>query len=421
MVLEAARLRQSPLRAALEADVVAAPVRAGVIAVWLAFVWLTTHWYSWQRTIDLLFGSDMREYERVARAAPGFPSEPLPTQHAARFVPHYLVGLISDGLGVGDREVYYVAAFVLLVAILVVLDRLIAPLPLGLGGYALCVGALIANPYLFRFLVVSPARLADSVFVLGVTLAFLGLVRTSVPLLVAGLVVATIGRSESMLPIVLLAPLGVWLSPDWRRRSVRLPAVAAAAAFAAPALTYSLVRIADRSFSESDYHGFMRLTIFGALADLPGSAGHIGGQLARTFAGVAGVAGLLGGVLLARWRSARGVRVPFAAWAAMIGGAAVALEAVALNPYWLNGNEPLLSALAASLLVVAAATVFAASGFRIRGLPALLAVAGLVLTSLHHRFSSVSPVHRASAYAALAVAGALVVAAAVWRGAVRAR
>ena len=98
---------------------------------WLAFVWATTHWYSWQQTIDLLFGSDAQEYETIAKAAPGFPDEALPSQHANRFVPHYLVGLVSDALHVGDRRLYYVFAFLLLLAILVVLDRLLRPFRLG--------------------------------------------------------------------------------------------------------------------------------------------------------------------------------------------------------------------------------------------------------------------------------------------------
>ncbi len=61
---------------------------------WLGFVWATTHWYSWQQMIDLRYGTDMVEYERVARAAPGLPDQPLPSQHADRFIPHYLVGVV---------------------------------------------------------------------------------------------------------------------------------------------------------------------------------------------------------------------------------------------------------------------------------------------------------------------------------------
>jgi hypothetical protein len=386
------------------------------VAGWLAFVWLTTHWYSWQRTIDLLFGSDMQEYERVARAAPGVPNAPLPSQHAARFVPHYLVGLVSDGLGVGDRTVYYVAAFLLLLAILAVVDRTIAPLSLRLPEYALCIGAVIANPYLFRFLVVAPARLADSVFILGGAVALLGLLRARGSLLVAGLVVATLGRSEAVLPLLVLAPLGVGLSPAWRSRPGRTRAVAGALAVAAPVAAYVVIRIVDATFSVADHPGFMGLTIFGALADLPGSARNIGGQLARTAVGVAGVAALIAGIVVARRRDPRRPGAPFAAWAALAGGAAVALEAVALNPIWLNGSEPLLAALGTAMLAVAAAELAAATRLRLSPGPAALAVGGLVLASLHHRFSSISPVSTPAAYAGLASAGALVTAGAVtWR------
>ena len=52
----------------------AAPVtawyRLTACSVSLGLVWASTHWYSWQRTIDLIFGSDMEEYEReIGRAS----------------------------------------------------------------------------------------------------------------------------------------------------------------------------------------------------------------------------------------------------------------------------------------------------------------------------------------------------------------
>src|SRR5205823_5217845 len=195
--------------------------RLAAAGAWLAAVWATTHWYSWQRSVDLLFGSDMVEYERVARAAPGFPDQPLPSQHADRFVPHYLVGLASDGLHVRDRLVYYVAAFVLLSLIVFLFDRLVAPLGLRRLEYTVTLGALIANPYLFRFLAICPGRLADSVFILGGLVALLGLLRGNPWTLLAGLVIATLGRSEAVFPFVALAPIGVALSPDWRGKPSR--------------------------------------------------------------------------------------------------------------------------------------------------------------------------------------------------------
>ena len=223
----------------------------------------------------------MVEYERVARAAPGFTDTPLPSQHADRFVPHYLVGLASDAFQVRDRLVYYVVAFVLLGLMVFLVDRLIAPFGLRRLEYAVAIGALIANPYLFRFLAICPGRLADSVFMLGGLVALLGLLRGSPWLLVGGLAAATLGRSEAVFPLVVLAPIGVLVSREWRAKAQRPRVVTAVCAFAVPLAVYGLVRLADNTFSVRDHPGFFGLTIFGTLRDLPQGSG----RLASTWRG----------------------------------------------------------------------------------------------------------------------------------------
>jgi hypothetical protein len=390
-----------------------------VCGAWLGFVWTTTHWYGFQQMIDLRYATDMFEYERVARAAPGLPDQPIPLQHADRFVPHYLVGLGSDIFDVGVRPLYYGCAIVLLLAIVALVDRAVSRRQLGRTEYALCIGALVANPYLFRYLAIAPAMLGDSVFVIGGAVALLGLLRTRGWILVAGLTVATLGRSEAVIPLVALAPLGVALSPDWRRRPLRLRRVAAVSAFAVPIAVYTLVRVVASSFSVADHPGFRGLTIFGSLASLPHSGGHIGLHLARTFIGIAGASGLLVGALVAR-RSSRTDSLPFGFWAALGAGIAVSGEAVVLNPDWLDGSEPLLSSFGAAFLVVAAALALPARDARhwaFGRAPAVVALGGLVLTSLHHRYSTISPVDSPLGFALLASAGAAVVAAAVAIGA----
>ena len=386
---------------------------------WLGFVAATTHRYGFQQMIDLRYGTDMAEYERVARAAPGLPDQPMPVQHADRFIPHYLLGLASDLFHIGVRPLYYACAIVLLLAIVVLVDRAVTRLQLGRAEYVLCIGALVANPYLFRFLAIAPAMLGDSLFVIGGAIALFGLLRPRGWILVAGLTIATLGRSEAVFPLVALAPLGVALSPDWRRRPLRLRRVAAISAFAVPIAVYALVRLLARSFSVADHPGFLGLTIFGSLASLPHGGGHIGLHLARTFIGIAGASGLLAGVLVAR-RRARGDSLPFGFWAALAAGIAVSGEAVILNPDWLDGSEPLLASFGAAFLVVAAALALAARDRRewtIGWLPAVVTTGGLVLTSLHHRYSTISPVGSPLGFALLASAGAAVVAAAVAIGA----
>ncbi len=361
----------------------------------------------------------MVEYERIARAAPGFPSASLPSQHADRFVPHYLVGLLSDALHAGDRAVYYVCAFLLLVAIVLLLDRLVVPLGLGRLEYALTVGALVANPYLFRFLSICPGRLADSVFICGGLLALLGLSRVNAWILVAGLVVATLGRSEAVFPLVALAPIGVALSRDWRRLKTRPRYLAAAAALVAPLAVYGLVRLADHTFSVRDHPGFFGLTIFGTLRDLPGSTHTLGLHVARILVGIAGAGALVTGALAARLR-ARAEPLPLAFWAALAGGIAVSGEALVLNPTWINGSEPLLSALGAAFFVVAGAAALRTLGATaLRPAASLVAIAGFVGVSLNHRYAAITPVSTAGQYAGLAAACALATTAAVAAGAVR--
>lgn len=392
--------------------------RVATAGGWLAAVWATTHWYSWQRTVDLLFGSDMVEYERVARAAPGFTDEPLPSQHADRFVPHYLVGLVSDGLQVGDRVVYYVVAFVFLGLIVFVVDRLIAPLGLRRLEYTVGIGALIANPYIFRFLAICPARLADSVFILGGLVALLGLLRGNVWLLVGGLVVATLGRSEAVFPLAALAPFGVFLSSEWKRRSPRSRYVSAACALLVPLAAYGLIRLVDHTFSVRDHPGFFGLTIFGTFRDLPESGGRFGLHLARIVVGIAGaLAVLLGSLVVRRLGRYSALGLPF--WAPLAGGIAVSGEAFILNPAWIQGSEPLLSALGAAFFAVAAAAALAsldAGHWRLGLTGGLVALGALAVTSLNHRYAAIAPVSTKGQFAALTVVAATVAAVAIVLG-----
>jgi hypothetical protein len=385
--------------------------RLAAAGAWLAAVWASTHWYSWQRTIDLLFGSDVVEYERVARAAPGFTDVPLPSQHADRFVPHYLVGLISDGLQVRDRLVYYVLAFVLLGVLVFLVDRLIAPLGLRRLEYAVAIGALIANPYLFRFLAICPGRLADSVFIVGGLVALLGLLRVNAWLLVAGLVAAALGRSEAVFPLAALAPFGVLLSAEWKKVPTRPRVVSAACALLVPFAVYGLVRLADHTFSVRDHPGFFGLTIFGTFRDLPGSGRSLGLHVARIAVGIAGALAVLVGALVARRLGGRFARLGLPFWGALAGGIAVSGEAFLLNPAWIKGSEPLLSALGAALFAVAAAAALASldvGPWRLGLTGGLVALGALVVTSLNHRYAAITPVSTRTQFAVLTAVAATV-------------
>ena len=273
----------------------------------------------------------------------------------------------------------------------------------------------MTNPYLYRFLALAPGRLADSVFILGGALALLGLLRANPWLLVGGLVVATLGRSESVFSLALLAPIGVFVSPNWRPRPPRFRRVSAAAALLVPLGVYGLIVIADDSFSRRDHPGFWGLTIFGDLRDLPGSAGTIGLHGSRVVIGVVGAAALIVGALVARWHARAPGKLPFAFWASLVAGIAVSGEALILSRGSSTGTRRSSPPSARSSSWSRPAPRWTAWALSVRA--GAVGVVGLAVVSLHHRFSTISPVSTPGRYAGLAAIAALAVAVAVASGA----
>src|SRR4051794_16901289 len=88
------------------ARLAAAPV---LFVLLLAVEALTQAWRSWNGGIALLTARDVFSYEAIAAAAPGLPSADLPAQHAERWVPHRVLGTLSDWTGVSIHVVDAVA------------------------------------------------------------------------------------------------------------------------------------------------------------------------------------------------------------------------------------------------------------------------------------------------------------------------
>ena len=336
-------------------------VPAGAAGGWLAFVWATTHWYSWQQTIDLLFGSDAQEYETSREGGAGLPGRaaavaarqplraPLPGRARLRRPPRrrsapllrlrvpLLLGLIvwSWSTGCSRRS--------------------------GCGRieWALCVGALVDEPVpvpVPRDLRRDGWRTRCSSS--AALVALLGLLRANPWLLVGGLVVATLGRSESVFPLAVARADRRARSRRTGERATRPRSLGRARPprCVVPLGVYGLIVIADDSFSRRDHPGFWGLTIFGTLRDLPEAARARSGSTGSRI--VIGVVGRSGAdrrrarrpVARAGAREAR--RSPF--WAALVAGIAVSGEALILSPGFIHGNSPLLSALGAAFFVVAA-------------------------------------------------------------------
>ena len=243
----------------------------------------TEHWYDWHKPIALQFGGDVPAYERIARAAPSLPDQPLRTQHAQRFPVHWLVGSLADATGVGLHVAYWIAMGVVLGALVLVTHLLLVRAGAGPQAYAICFGALVGSAYAVRFLLTVPGMLADDVFLVGLALVVLSLVRNDYRLLVGGLALATIGR-QTALPLVLLAVAWIATAPGPRARRI-------VAAVAVPTALYAVVAVVAASFSKNDFGSFSRFTIIGSLGEPRTLASHFG----RAALGIALPAALVAG------------------------------------------------------------------------------------------------------------------------------
>jgi len=117
---------------------------------------------------------------------------------------HWLVGSLAHATGLGLHVAYWIAMGAALGALVLVMHVLLVSAGGGPHVYAICFGALVGSAYAFRFLLTVPGMLADAVFLVGLSLVVLSLIRNDFRLLVGGLALATLGR-QTALPLVLLA------------------------------------------------------------------------------------------------------------------------------------------------------------------------------------------------------------------------
>ena len=333
---------------------------------------VTERWYDWNKPIALEFGGDVSAYERIARAAPSLPDQPVRTQHAQRFPVHWLVGSVAHGTGLGLHVAYWIAMGTVLGALVLVTHLLLVRTGSGLQVYAICFGALVGSAYAFRFLLTVPGMLADAVFLAGLALVVLSLIRNDFRLLVGGLVLATLGR-QTALPLVLLAVAWIATAPGPRARRI-------VAAVAVPTVLYALVAVVAASFAENDFGGFSRFTIIGSLGEPRTLAAHFG----RATLGIVLPAALVAGAWI------RSGRLPSrAAWGCAAAAALVIVQPLMLGPEWVISNEARLTALATPALVALAALALRHAHLRPR--ETIGSCVALAVGSFHHLSSRIDP------------------------------
>ncbi len=396
------------------------PNGLALVAGLLAFLAATNRWLGWNGGFDLVQANDERAYLTMAHAFPGLPEETIANQHAQRWLVHWSVGGLSDLFGTSPEVVYSWLAAALVVAICVTLLALLIRLRVSFAAAALALGLLVLSPYAFRFYAFAPGYLADLIFDLALAVVLLAMVRRSVALLLAALVVGVIAR-QTMLVVAPVVAVWIALAGDWRREDGRRAWIAAGAAFVVPVVAYAFVQQGAAGFATPGY-GFTRLTILDTVMDLPDTAS----DLANHFAHVAIVPIVVTALLVATLASLDLRRLPGELWGSLAVGVAIVVQVIGLNPDpiaydYSSSNQPRLTAMALPALAVALAVgrrQVEAAYEAARENSALLALIGLpllALASLHQEFTVISTGSAAATLALQLLAG-VVLFAAVWLG-----
>jgi len=364
---------------------------------WIAIVLATQAWPSWETGIRELFASDVSSYQRIAEAAPGLPTAPVPAQHAQRFPAHWAVGTIADLAGANLHDVYRVASLLCLLAIVLVMHRAFVALRLGPGPYALCIGLVAASAYPMRYLLAAPGMLSDAVFLLGFAMVALGFAQRHDRLVVAGVAIATLGR-QTAVPLAFAAALALVVS--WERpRALRVAAVTLALGVG----VFCAEWIVARRFSSPGTGGFSSFTLLGSL-DHPirlVTREGIASADARAFLGLLVPLGLIAGAWL------RGRRPP--ALPALL-AASVLVQPFLLAPAWVSHNETRLAALALPALALVAA--YQLRGLKLTSATIWCVAAAILAASFHSRYSDVG-VPDSTVWAAIDVVASLSIALAI--------
>jgi hypothetical protein len=339
-----------------------------VPAAWAGAVLATQAWPSWSTGIREQFAGDVVSYEQIARAAPGLPAGPLPQQHAERFPIHWAIGTVADLTRAGLHGAYRTVSVGLLLAIVAAVAFTLRRLELDLRTRFVLTGLIVASAYPVRYLLAAPGMAADALFLLGLATALWALVADEDGVLVAGLLVAALGR-QTAVPLAVVAAL-VLLA----RRRYRV----AVAAALLPTLLYVVLRLVAERFSNGG--------ALGSSSSIGSAIGHpleLASHLGRTALVLAVPAAVAAGA----WLRTR--VLPASAPLAL--AAAVVVQPLVLSPDVVAKNEPRLTGLALPALAIALAPPVRAAMLGAAETGGLCVA--ILLSSFHARYSDVGLAH----------------------------
>jgi hypothetical protein len=367
-------------------------VVAGVAAI-LAFLAAANHWYSWEDGIRATQALDTETYARIASAAPGFPHTEIGSAFTERFAFPWVLGSAGELFGGGPHTPFRVMFALFVVVTLGLMVDVCRRLGLAASATLLCVGLFALNPYVFRGDAIAPGPV-DEAFVIGIAILIWGLVAVRFAGVLAGAVVAILGRQSALIAVPAAA---VWLyaGTGWRMPRMRRRVGAVALPVATVLVLYGAIKLSITSFTYSFAPSIPSDTVIPVVGH-PGSASALATHLARIAAPLVLWAGAVAGAFAGlAWAGAR-LRPPVEFWCAVLIGASIIAQPLIISPHFpgFEANEQRLSALGLLPLCVALAYVLREAGGSLRAAPAWSLITGggaLLAASLHDKFTVIGP------------------------------
>ncbi|MGH2926035.1 MAG: hypothetical protein ACRDK1_08700 [Solirubrobacterales bacterium] len=367
-------------------------VSAGVLAM-LAFLAATNHWYGWDAGIRATQALDTETYARIAAAAPGFPNHDIGSAFTERFAFPWVLGAAGDLFGGGPHVPFRIMFALFVAGTLVAMVDISRRLGLAASASLLCVGLFALNPYVFRGDAIAPGPV-DEAFVLGIAILIWGLIAVRFAGVMAGAIVAILGRQSALIAVPAAA---VWLyvGSGWSAMAPRRRLIQIAAAVGSVLVIYGAIKLSITSFTYGFAPSIPSDTVIPFVGH-PGTPSAFATHIARIAAPLVLWAGALIGAVAGLWRAGGRFRPPAEFWCAILIGASIIAQPLIISPHFpgFEANEQRLSALGLLPLCVGLAYLLRDAGSSLRRAPAWALVLGagaLLAASLHDRFTVIGP------------------------------
>jgi len=166
----------------------------------LIFIFSTSIHYNFEQIV-LINQLDSVSYMSIAIFSPDYSSENLPYHHAQRFFVPYLIGFVSNTLGISPIIIFRLFTYLIVFLIIFIHFLIIKKLKTNFYLSIFSISFLILNPYLIRYFIAVPTMINDAVFILSLYLFSIGLIFNYKSTLV-GVIFALISRQNGIFVFV---------------------------------------------------------------------------------------------------------------------------------------------------------------------------------------------------------------------------